>query len=167
MINKKKKRCVIFFFIIITLTSCTPGDAPIVESTVDTSLFDGNYLLAEVASFDPLMDEIERTEDDERRKALEEILSSEIARYSDFSIEHGIIRSGRSIIEEFSLISGVTEGNSFSGKAIWHEDVQDPGDSIEVFVELSIEDDILHFTYGESEAECSDSIVLIRDFREQ
>jgi hypothetical protein len=35
---------------------------------------------------------------------------------------------------------------------------------VEVFVELSIEEDILYFNYYESNAEPVDTIVLIRDF---
>lgn len=161
-----KRHFVIHVALIIIFTACTAGDAPLVESTIDTSLFNGSYLLAEAASFSPLMNEIDETEDHERRQALEAILSIEISRYSDFSIENGVIRSGTSIVQEFSLTSGKIEGNVLKGRAIWHEYVLDPGDMVEVFVELSIEEDILYFKYYESNAEPVDTIVLIRDFQD-
>lgn len=63
------------------------------------------------------------------------------------------------------MISGKFEGNVLESRAIWHEDIRDPGDMVEVFVELMIEEDMLYFTYYESEAEPADTIVLTRDFR--
>jgi hypothetical protein len=97
----------------IFLAACTANGAPLIESTVDTSLFDGNYTLVEADTFTSLIDQIKRTEDQERRIALEAILRSEIVRYSHFVIQNGVIRSGKSIIQEFSLISG-TLGEFFS-----------------------------------------------------
>jgi hypothetical protein len=144
------------------LTACTNG-APLIESTVDTSLFDGSYTLVKDDTFASLIEEIQRTQDQERRDALEAILQSEIDRYSDFVIEYGVIRSGKSIIQEFSLTSGTLEGNILNGKAIWHEDIRDPGDMVEVNVELSIEDHLLFFTYHESDVQAADVIVLMRD----
>jgi hypothetical protein len=161
-----KRQRIFLVVLILILSACTVGDAPIVESTVDTSIFNGRYLLVEAASFTPLIDELERTRNPERREALETLLLIEISRYSDFSIEKGVIRSGSSIIQEFSLISGKTEGNILEGRAIWHEDIRDPGDMVEVFIELKIEEDMLYFMYYESEAEPVDTKVLIRDFRE-
>lgn len=150
----------------IFLAACTANGAPLIESTVDTSLFDGNYTLVEADTFTSLIDQIERTEDQERRIALEAILRSEIDRYSHFVIKNGVIRSGKSIIQEFSLISGTLGEYFFNGVAVWHEDIQDPGDMVEVNVELSIEDDLFYFTYHESEIQTADVIVLIRDSRD-
>jgi hypothetical protein len=158
------RRLIVQVGFIVLIPACAAGDAPLVVSTVDTSLIDGQYLLAEAASITALRIDIERAEDQEVRRALEAMMLSEISRYSDFSIENGVVRSGKSIIQEFSLISGTHEGNVLIGKAIWHEDIRDPGDMVEVFVELSIEGDLLYFTYYESEAEPADTIVLIRDF---
>jgi hypothetical protein len=165
--SSMKRHSVIRIVLVLILSACTVGDTPVVESTVDTSIFNGQYLLVEAASFTPLMDDIERTKNPERRQALEALLSIEISRYRDFSIENGVVRSGKSIIQEFSLISGKTEGNVLEGRAVWHEDIRDPGDMVEVFVELMIEEDILYFTNYESEAEPADTIVLIRDFQER
>lgn len=148
---------------VVFLTACTASDAPIIESAVDTSLFDGDYTLVEADTFATLIEEIERTEDQERRKALEVILQSEVDLYSHFVMEHGVIRSGKLIIQEISLTSGTLEGNTLQGTAIWHEDIRHPGDMAEVNVELSIEDNPLYFTYHESDIQAADAIVLIRD----
>jgi hypothetical protein len=147
----------------LILTACNWNDSPVIESDVDTHIFDGSYLMVESTSISLLEFEIERTEDKNKIKDLHALIESEMDRYSNFNIDGSIIRSGKTLVQEFSLISAIIEDNTLEGRAIWHEDVHDPGDMIEVIVELRFEGDLLYFSNYEVDSANEETIVLVKD----
>ena len=59
-----------------------------------------------------------------------------------------MIRSGTRPVQEFSLTEATAEGDTLRGKAVWHEDVGDPGDSSEVLVMLRLTGESLELRTG-------------------
>jgi len=143
-------------------TACTAGTGPLVPSSVDTAVFDGCYRLDPQASFAPLYHQMEASQEVEEVALLEDILAFEIDQYQDFTIEGGVIRSGGSLRQEFSLASAEVEEGTLQGKAVWHEDVGDPGDASEVLVALRLEGERLRFYVYENPGEMGEAVILVR-----
>jgi hypothetical protein len=73
-----------------------------------------------------------------------------------------MIRSGTRLVQEFSLTEATVEGDTLRGKAVWHEDVGDPGDSSEVLVRLRLKGESLEFSMLNEQGEPDDVVVLAR-----
>ena len=148
--------------LLLLISGCNTNSTPLIASSVDTTLFDGNYQLLEEESFLSLLRVFSEAENEVDRSAYEAIMVSSYDQFSNFTIDSGVIRSGSFITQEFSLIEAEIEGSRLLGSAYWHEDVRDPGDYVEMQIELRLTDDILHLWYFESTDEMGDEIVLVR-----
>lgn len=104
----------------------------LVPSPVETPDLDGAYALVLEESFRSTRRQLSAEVDDARRRQGEELLRRLADGYADFRIGHGVIRSGTLPVQEFSLQEARVEGDTLRGRAIWHEDAGDPGDSREV-----------------------------------
>ncbi len=142
--------------------ACASAATPLVPSTQDTSLFDGEYFLLSDSSFGTLTSRVAQAGDQSTRDALEFLLASQIDQYSNFTISQGVIRSGSSLVQEFSIIDATIQDNTLKGRAIWHEDVSDPGDEGEVWIELTLDGDILYFHFYETANDRGDPVILAR-----
>ena len=83
-------------------------------------------------------------------------------RFENFRIQGGIITSGKQVVQEFRLTSAERKGAQLQGKAIWHEDVHDPGDCCLVNVRLKLENGVLQFSYFPEGEETGSPVVLRR-----
>jgi hypothetical protein len=54
------------------------------------------------------------------------------------------------------------KGGTLRGRAIWHEDIHDPGDGSEIDLTFKLVGDSLEFYLGDEEISSKDSIVLRR-----
>jgi hypothetical protein len=135
----------------------------VVPPGADTAAFDGQYKLLSSKSFQAMRAQVEAETDPGRKAAGTQLLEMMAARYANFRISQGVIRSGGSLVQEFSIQRATVVGNTLRGTAIWHEDVGDPGDSSEEPVWLRLQGNQLAFVYGEEVAsEPTDPIVLER-----
>ena len=66
------------------------------------------------------------------------------------------------MIQSFVLTRAEIEGNVLEGRALWHEDVYDPGDCAMVNVRLELEGDTLRFWHYVEEEEAGEPIILQR-----
>ncbi len=123
--------------LLVALVGCRAGSGEaVVPSLVETGDFDGRYELEVEESFGPLRQQVEAEPDPQRRANGEKLLKWLAENWSALHVNHGIVRSGRVVIQEFSFVSATRSGDSISGTAIWHEDVKDPGDLSRVELEL-------------------------------
>jgi hypothetical protein len=128
-----------YCLILVAFAGCGRSSTPLVPSTVDTSAFDGEYTLDAEASFRTLFDEIENAQDDNDKRRVELILAMSSKQYENFRIANGVIRSGVfPLTQEFSLISATTHSGVLQGRAVWHEDIGDPGDASTIFITLGL-----------------------------
>jgi hypothetical protein len=100
--------------------------------------------------------------DPARRRETEMLLQAMADQYANFRIRHGVIRSGTRPVQEFSLTEATIDGGTLRGKAVWHEDVGDPGDSSEVAVMLRLTDESLEFSVLDGQGEPDDRVVFNR-----
>ena len=131
-------------------------------SSVDTSAFDGDYTLKPEASFRSLRERLENEKDTSRRKLGESMLQLMVGQYANFRIRKGVIRSGARVVQEFSLLNAKVEGNVLRGKALWHEDVADPGDSSEVHIILRLSGNEVEFAVLDEQGQSADPVVFAR-----
>jgi hypothetical protein len=147
----------------IAVVACGRGDA-LVPSDVDTSVFDGRYRLKSDASFRRIRAQIAGATDAKARENLERILARQLEQYASFRIHHGVIRSGGGpLVQEFSLITASIQGKVLQGRAEWHEDVQDPGDSTQIPILMRLQGRELEFVQMDAEGRSYDAVVLVRD----
>jgi hypothetical protein len=132
----------------------------LVPSRVDTAAFDGRYALLAEPSFAALRDKARTEQDPKRRLTLETLLQWQAEQYGDFRIHRGVIRSGTRLVQEFSLTHADVQGNTLRGKALWHEDVGDPGDATEVPVSLRLQGDTLEFAMQGDDGQPGDTVYL-------
>jgi hypothetical protein len=130
-------------------------------TTAGTGPFDGRYELVVEESFKSLHDEIAAAEG-ERKELLERILQREIEQFSAFWIRDGVITSGKVLVQEFRLASATITDGTLVGRAIWHEDVHDPGDCCVVGVRLELDGDTLRFSLFDPGEEPDPPVVLRR-----
>lgn len=123
-------------FILLAFFACNNGSEALIPSKIDTTPFDGEYRLLAESSFHRLREKLKNTNEETLRGNLEYLLRMQEEQYANFTIKKGIIRSGTRLIQEFSLTSASIEGNILRGKAVWHEDIHDPGDCHELLVTL-------------------------------
>jgi hypothetical protein len=142
--------------------ACKGPEAALVPSKMDTAAFDGDYTLKPEASFPSLRRRVEGEKDTMRRKLGESMVKLMVDQYANFRIRRGVIRSGTRVVQEFSLLDGKVEGNLLRGKALWHEDVADPGDSSEVPVALRLSGNELEFAVLDDQGRSVDPVMLVR-----
>lgn len=163
---------------LVVISSGCKRDGAVVSSGVNTSLFDGRYQLVAEESFAYSRAELAAAEDAAEQsktagelndpqlaskiKNLQMLLAFSEERYENFTIRNGIIRSGRVLVQEFSLRRAEIEGDTLIGVALWHEDVGDPGDCHEVRVWLKLTGDRLEFSIGDPEEGFGDPVILDR-----
>ena len=147
----------------VSAAACGRGDA-LVPSDVDTSVFDGRYRLKQDASFRRIRAQIAGATDAKARENLEHILARQLEQYTSFRIHHGVIRSGGGpLVQEFSLIAATVQDKVLTGRAQWHEDVHDPGDSSEIPILMRLQGRELEFVQMDAEGRSYDAVVLVRD----
>jgi hypothetical protein len=126
---------------------------------IATPVFDGDYILDSERSFADIRGRLAQAAPG-KEETLRQILAMSQERFQDFRIKHGVITSGKHIIQEFRVTSATSDGGHLQGKAIWHEDLHDPGDCCFVKVHLKLEDGILEFSYSPEDEEPDSPIVL-------
>ena len=131
------------------------------SNPIPTPTLDGSYVLDYESSFGDLRARLAEAQPAER-EILERLLAAAKDQLHNFRIDHGVITSGKLLIQEFRLISATTENGTLIGKAIWHEDIYDPGDCSSVNVRLNLEGDILKFYYSPDGDEPGEPIILRR-----
>ena len=123
----------------------------VVPSTVETGRFDGTYVLKPDEKFNSLLREIEKTEDTRDKTELQAIVDLRQSLYGTLRIHDGILSLGQTLPQEFSLRSADINGEILTGKAIYHEDIYDPGDSFVVYLRLERHTDgTLDFSFSDT-----------------
>ena len=151
---------------LVALTLCSlccgrAGDA-LVASKVDTAALDGRYELLTEQSFTSLRKQVAGESDPQRKEAGLGLISFLAANWADLRIANGVLRCGRVVVQEFSLVDASKTGEGVTGTAIWHEDVQDPGDSSRVALALRRSGDRLELQVGEVDGRAGDTFVYKR-----
>lgn len=118
------------------------------RSSIATPAFDGRYDLISKESFRHTRHELAKTTDPRRRKLLESILTDNEASFADFRINHGVITCGHLPTQSVELQNADISKGELRGKAIWHEDIHDPGDMSVVPLRLKLEGNRLEFRLG-------------------
>jgi hypothetical protein len=149
-------------FILLVFFACSNDSDALIASKIDTTPFDGDYKLLAESSFNYLREKLKNTNDEALRGNLEYLLRSQEEQYANFTIKKGIIRSGTRLVQEFSLTSASIEGDILKGKAVWHEDIYDPGDCQEVPIYLKLSGNLLEFAIGDTKEEIANPVVLER-----
>jgi hypothetical protein len=126
------------------------------NNTVDTAGFDGEYVLDTKRSFANLFSNLPRETDEEKRE-FQQVLAEQ---YDNFQINKGVITSGKTLVQEFRITSANISDGVLEGKAIWHEDIYDPGDCYMMKVRLKLKGDELEFSYCAENEEPSEKIFL-------
>ena len=150
----------------------------LVSSIVNTERFDGHYRLVADESFKDFRDELAAAESAAKLlkssgKPLGADLKAKIAgirfllqsyeeQMESFTVRRGVIRCGRVLVMELSLIRATIEGDTLEGTALLHEDIHDPGDCQEVSIRLKLTDDRLEFAFGDAEEGASEPVILER-----
>jgi len=143
-------------------SACTTQGAATIPSPVDTSAFDGEYELVDDENFLGFADRVATESDPVRRENLEKLFGLMKQQYGRMTIRHGVIHIGSVLVQEFSLKSAETEGDALRGRAVWHEDMHDPGDMSEVTVLLRLSGDRLEFSFAVEPAEAGAPFVYRR-----
>lgn len=151
-----------FVVALAAIVACTPAGEVAVPSSVDTSAFDGEYQLLPDENFKEFRAHIGTEPDALKRANLERLLGTMTAQYETLEIRRGVIHAGSFLVQEFSLQSGEVDGDSLRGRAVWHEDVGDPGDASEVVVRLRRDGDRLEFSIGEDPEAAGDPLIYVR-----
>jgi hypothetical protein len=134
----------------------------VIPSHVETSLFDGDYFLLEDRSFAALREKVLTDSDAARRVQGVRLLAMEAGHWRPFSIRHGVIHAGSVLTQEFSLLSATISGTTLRGRAMWHEDIHDPGDMSEESIVLRLDGGVLEFTMLDELGAASDPVFLRR-----
>ena len=144
------------------VVSCSLGSGEaVVPSAVDTREFDGRYALVVEESFGTLRKQVQAEGDPNRRTTGESLLKVLAVNWADLRVDHGVIRAGRVLVQEFSLITATRSSEGIAGTAVWHEDVKDPGDMSRVEIALRRSGDRLELRMG-SEGEPNEVYVYSR-----
>jgi len=119
-------------------------------------------MLIEDRSFSKMREKVLAEQDPARRMNAEKLMGWQTDQFKNFAIEHGVIRSGVGLIQEFSLRSARVEGSTLTGRALWHEDIHDPGDASEESISLKLEGDVLEFAHLDDQGAPLDPVYLRR-----
>jgi hypothetical protein len=139
------------------------GTTAVVPSSVDTSSFDGVYTLLEERSFQQARERVRAEPDPQRRVNGEQLLAWQAERFKNFVVRRGVIRSGVVLTQEFSLSDATRDGPTLSARAVWHEDIHDPGDASEERIAMKLEGDVLEFVMLDEEGVALDRVFLKRN----
>lgn len=169
---------VVIVVALVVLTLRRSPDGALVGSTVDTSAFDGRYRLIADESFatwraqlsaaqkqldeDPAAGTPPEADATAKIADLRALIQYRESAYTGFSIRKGVIRSGSLPIQEFSLLEAKTTGDELVGVALWHEDVDDPGDAARQPIRLKLTGDRLEFIIGDESDGFEDPVILER-----
>lgn len=148
---------------LLFLSACSTQEGAAVPSPIATAAFDGEYSLVTEENFLGFGDRLAAESDPVRRENLEKLFGLMQQQYERLTIRRGVIHIGTVLVQEFSLQSAEIEGKSLRGKALWHEDMHDPGDMAEVHVSLRLEGDRLEFRYGVEANETAAPFVYQRE----
>jgi len=132
------------------------------DSPISTPIFDGTYTLDSQKSFPDLHARLADASLNKRQEA-QQFLSMTELQFVNFRINHGVITSGKTLVQEFRLVNGVTVDGLLQGRAVWHEDVNDFGDCFAVNVRLELQGDTLEFSYYYDGEEAGSPIVLKKE----
>lgn len=153
--------------IVAFLASCSvpalnPKQEFSVPSKISTAQFDGNYDLVpeESPSIAKIQTKLDATTHPKKRENLETLLNLMIEENKVLRIQSGIIRLGTTLQQEFSLQNGKITASVFQGKAVWHEDIGDPGDSSVVTVRLHLQNERLEFSFYDETNEPFEPLVF-------
>lgn len=135
----------------------------VVPSSVDTSPFDGTYSLLEDRSFQKARDRVLGEPDPQRRVNAQKLLAWQAEQYKNFNVRRGVIRSGVVLVQEFSLRDATLDGKMLSGRALWHEDIHDPGDASEERIAMKLEGDVLEFAMLDEKGVALEPVFLKRN----
>ena len=126
-------------------------DGVVVPSSVDTGNFNGVYELDESSALADIFTEIENTEDENEESNLRAILDFETMYFKKLHIHDGVLTFGEMPLQEFSMLNGQIDDSLLTGKAVWHEDIYDPGDCSQVYVRLERRPDgAISFSFDDS-----------------
>ena len=137
-------------------------DFPVINypaGTVKTPGFDGEYELDAERSFGHLHSVFPQ-ESNEKKREFQQILTMMAEQFENFQIKNGVIRAGKNVIQEFRISSATISDGVLDGKALWHEDVYDPGDCCMMRVRLELNGNELEFSFSGEDQEPSDIIFL-------
>jgi hypothetical protein len=148
--------------VVAFLVGCSQPGEVLVPSKVDTGIFDGQYELVPEASFAWMKQRVAAEADAQRKQTGQALLEHMAEQYSRFHVGRGVIRSGGLLVQEFSLIQAEVQTNTLKGRAVWHEDVHDPGDDSEVDIMLRLNGDQLEFAFLDEQGQPEEPIVLKR-----
>jgi hypothetical protein len=162
----------------LILTGCDRSGGAVRPSRVDTPTFDGRYRLIPEESFaawrvklaaaERKAAERAETESDDARELLSEIanlrtiLKTYEDQYTNFTIQHGVIRSGTTLVQEFSLKHATIRDGVLVGVALWHEDIDDPGDCNDQPIQFELRGTRLEFVIGDEENGFESPVILER-----
>ena len=124
-------------------------------------MFDGRYILRAEESFRDTYAEPEGADASERAR-LRRVRKIVTDQFASFVIKEGVISSGNQIVQEFRLTSGAIDGNTLTGRALWHEDIRDPGDCDVVNVKLELDGKTLRFYWFPDGDQPGSPVVLDR-----
>ena len=128
---------------------------------VDMGIFNGRYKADDRKIFSEYYAKLETLEGEEKRN-MTMVIGFLKARLENFRIADGEIRSGKELIQSFVLTKAEIKGNVLEGRALWHEDIYDPGDCAMVNVRLEFEGDTLRFWHYVADEEAGEPIILQR-----
>ncbi len=125
------------------LSACDADPHALRPSRVATPQFDGEYALIPEQSFADLRAWVAAEPDAERRKGRGVLLGLALDLHDNLTIRRGVLRSGAVLVQEFSLKSARLDGDTLTGVAVWHEDIEDPGDASDIGIRLTRRGDLL------------------------
>ena len=128
---------------------------------VDTGTFNGEYKVDHEKSFPTLYGELEELEGEQRINMMMLIQFSK-RMLVNFRIADGEIRSGAMPTQSFVLTKAQINDNVLQGRALWHEDIHDPGDCAMVNVRLELVGETLRFWYYAEDEDLGEPVVLER-----
>ena len=128
---------------------------------VDTGIFNGEYKANHEKSFPTLYRELEELEGEERINMMMRIQFSK-RMLVNFRIADGEVRSGAMPTQSFVITKAQINDNVLQGRALWHEDIHDPGDCAMVNVRLELVGETLRFWYYTEDEDPGEPVVLER-----
>lgn len=112
------------------------------ENPVATPEFDGTYKLVPEESFKDIYKGITCPEQLAASKKLLEFYRKQ---FNKLNIAKGVITCGEVLIQEYRITEASVNNGVLNGKAIFHEDIHDPGDCCVIGVQLELKDNTLKF----------------------
>jgi hypothetical protein len=155
--------CIYYIPILLTPRQILPDFPELSQysNPVATPKFDGSYTVDSEKLQEYLHSHFVQ-HDSQQHDLDKQLLAAFEDRFYNFRINHGVITSGKVLIQEFRITSADMEDGKLRGRAIWHEDIHDPGDCTIINVQLSIEGDVLEFWFFPDGEEKGEPVILRR-----